>query len=98
MKTFILSLVLSLCFAAGCRRPSEPDGTSGSRPLVIGVSVMNMANEYIVNLNDAMTAEAQKSGVQLIVNDAQRSPERQVQQIETFVAQKVDAIILNPCE
>jgi inositol transport system substrate-binding protein len=36
--------------------------------------------------------------VQLIVNDAQRSAEKQVQQVETFVAQKVDAIILNPCE
>ena len=59
---------------------------------------MNMANEYIVNLNDAMTAEAKRSGVQLIVNDAQRSAEKQVQQVETFVAQKVDAIILNPCE
>jgi inositol transport system substrate-binding protein len=34
----------------------------------------------------------------LIVNDAQRSAERQVQQVENFIAQKVDAIILNPCE
>src|SRR5208283_1139557 len=30
--------------------------------------------------------------------DAQRSAEKQVQQVESFVAQKVDAIILNPCE
>jgi inositol transport system substrate-binding protein len=36
--------------------------------------------------------------VQLIVNDAQRSAEKQVQQAESFVAQKVDAIIVNPCE
>ncbi len=95
---FILSFALSLGFVAGCRKASDADRSSGSRPLVIGVSVMNMANEYIVNLNDAMAAEAKKSGVQLIVNDAQRSPEKQVQQVETFVAEKVDAIILNPCE
>src|SRR5208283_1829496 len=54
--------------------------------------------EYIVSLNDAMSAEAKKSGVRLIVNDAQRSAEKQVQQVETFVAENVDAIILNPCE
>jgi inositol transport system substrate-binding protein len=36
--------------------------------------------------------------VKLIVADAQRSAERQVQQVEHFIAQKVDAIILNPCE
>ncbi|MGA2258500.1 MAG: sugar ABC transporter substrate-binding protein [Thermoguttaceae bacterium] len=98
MKISILSIVISLCFAAGCGKRLEPDKSSGAKPLVIGVSVMNMANEYIVSLNDAMTAEAKKSGVQLIVNDAQRSAERQVQQVETFVAERVDAIILNPCE
>ena len=27
-----------------------------------------------------------------------RSADRQVQQVESFIAQKVDAIILNPCE
>src|SRR6185436_18669076 len=37
-------------------------------------------------------------GVKLIVNDAQRDAARQIQQVETFISQKVDAIILNPCE
>ena len=37
-------------------------------------------------------------GVELIVNDAQRGAATQVQQVESFIAQKVDAIILNPCE
>src|SRR5208337_3882434 len=36
--------------------------------------------------------------VTLIVNDAQRSAEKQVQQVESFIVQNVDAIILNPCE
>src|SRR5208282_6205029 len=98
MKTSVLSILLLLGFAAGCDKPSPLDKTSSPKPLVIGVSVMNMANEYIVSLNDAMLAEAKKSGVQLIVNDAQRSPEKQVEQVETFVAQQVDAVILNPCE
>ncbi|MCP4455443.1 MAG: sugar ABC transporter substrate-binding protein, partial [Planctomycetes bacterium] len=34
----------------------------------------------------------------VIINDAQRSAEKQIQQVETFVAHGVDAIILNPCE
>jgi inositol transport system substrate-binding protein len=37
-------------------------------------------------------------GVKLLVNDAQRNAERQVQQVERWVAQGVDVIILNPCE
>ncbi len=98
MKTSILSIAFSLCLAAGCGKPSGPEKAAGPKPLVIGVSVMNMANEYIVSLNDAMAAEAKRSGEQLIVNDAERSAEKQVQQVESFIAQKVDAIILNPCE
>ena len=45
-----------------------------------------------------MEAKAKEAGVRLIVNDAQRSAERQVEQVESFVAQRVDAVILNPCE
>src|SRR2546429_818830 len=74
-------------------------GCSGTkRGPVIGVSLLNVSNEFIVMLNKAMDAKAKELGVELIVNDAQRSAERQVQQVESFIAQKVDAIILNPCE
>ena len=65
---------------------------------VIGVSLLNLSNEFIVMLNKSMDEKARELGVQLIVNDAQRSAEKQVQQTESFIAQKVDAIILNPGE
>ncbi|MCX8107579.1 MAG: sugar ABC transporter substrate-binding protein [Verrucomicrobiae bacterium] len=64
----------------------------------IGVSLLNLSNEFIVMLHRAMTERASELGVKLVVNDAQRSAERQVQQVETFIAQRLDAIILNPCE
>jgi inositol transport system substrate-binding protein len=59
---------------------------------------MNLSSEFIVMVNQAMEEKAKELGVTLIVNDAQRSPEKQIQQVESFIAQKVDAIILNPCE
>ena len=59
---------------------------------------MNLSSEFIVMLNKAITAKAKELGVKVIITDAQRSPEKQVQQVESFIAQKVDAIILNPCE
>jgi len=75
-------------------------GCSGEKKQgpVIGVSLLNLSNEFIVMLNQAMDAKARELGVQLIVNDAQRSAETQVRQAESFIAQRVDAIILNPCE
>lgn len=68
------------------------------KPIVVGVSLLNLSSEFIVMLNRALEAKAKELGVELIVNDAQRSAERQVQQVENFIAQKVDAIVLNPCE
>ena len=88
--------LLAVAALSGCGRP-EPQ-TAGEKPIVIGVSLLNMSSEFIVMFSAAMESRAKELGVKLIVNDAQRSAERQVQQVETFIAQKVDAIILNPCE
>lgn len=81
---------------AGCSRQQPPSGQN--KAPVIGVSLLNLSSEFIVMLNRAMDAKAREAGVRLVVNDAQRSADRQVQQVESFIAQKVDAIILNPCE
>jgi len=91
----IWALLVVSAFFCGCGDSSS--GVSDDRP-VIGVSMLNMANEFIVTIEEAMVERADELGVRLIVNDGQRSSERQVRQVETFIAQKVDAIILNPCE
>jgi inositol transport system substrate-binding protein len=96
-------LVCVLAFFAativGCGRSSTSnEKTSGEKKPVIGVSLMNLSSEFIVMVNKAIEEKSKELGVTLVVNDAQRSPEKQVQQIESFIAQHVDAIILNPCE
>lgn len=92
----VLILVAAL---AGCNRtPPSHEGRPGEKAPVIGVSLMNLSSEFIVMVDQAMEKRAKELGATLVVNDAQRSPEKQVQQIESFIAQHVDAIILNPCE
>lgn len=66
--------------------------------MVIGVALMNLSNEFIVMLEGSMQAKARELGVDLIMNDAQHDAATQVRQVENFVVQKVDAIVLNPCE
>ncbi|MBN2130075.1 MAG: sugar ABC transporter substrate-binding protein [Sedimentisphaerales bacterium] len=75
----------------------KPD-SSGEDRVVIGVSLLNLSNEFIVDIKEAMEAKAAELGVRLIVNDAERSAEQQIQHVESFLARRVDAIILNPCE
>jgi inositol transport system substrate-binding protein len=93
--------LLCLSLLLGCGRSetgTAPTSQTTERPPVIGVTLLNLSSEFIVMLDRAMEAKAKELNVKLMVNDAQRSAEKQVQQVESFIAQKVDAIILNPCE
>lgn len=71
---------------------------SGGDEIVIGTSLLSMQNEFVVSVSDEMEKMAKESGVKLITVDAERSALKQVEQVESFIAQGVDAIILNPCE
>jgi len=99
---FLLACLLCLALATGGCGPSDSKtantGEPGQRPVTIGLSLMNLSSEFIVMVNNAVESRAKELGIRLLVTDAQRSPERQVQQVESFIAQKVDAVILNPCE
>ncbi len=90
----LAAAALAAVLAAACG-PSEPP--AGGRPR-IGVSLLNLSNEFIVMLDAAMREKAGALDVELDIKDAQRDALRQVQQVETFIARRVDAIILNPCE
>jgi len=91
----VISMVCSVCI--GCKK-SEVELYDNKKQITIGATLLNMSSEFIVMLNNAMQEKAKESGIKLIVNDAQRNPEKQVQQVESFIAQSVDVIILNPCE
>jgi len=91
----IVALLSALVLFAACHQRS---GNNGEKTLVIGASMLSLQSEFVVTVKDALEDRAKEKQVELIVNDAQRTAEKQVQQVETFISQKVDAIILNPCE
>ena len=86
---------LSLSFLSGCKK-AEPRKEG---EIVIGFSSRDLSAEYTAKLSEAIVAYAQtKPGVKVVMVDAQSDVQKQFSQVENFVAQKVDAIILNPCE
>ena len=70
--------------------------TRVGKQMVIGASLLDFKNEFIMNLRDAMEKRAEMLGVKLIVSDGQNSAEKQISQVENFIAKKVDVIIINP--
>lgn len=72
------------------------DEAKASEDVVIGVSFQGLSDEYIVRLSDAFKARSEELGVKVQIADGQMNAEKQVGQVENFISQGVDAIVLNP--
>ena len=100
MKHTFLTFFTSVILLTGCNQSTSNESGQGdsNKKLVVGATMLSMQNEFIVNVNDEMTKKAEEAGIDLVTVDAERSALKQVEQVESFIAQKVDAIIMNPCE
>ena len=90
LLTCALAVLLAAC-SGGTDSPS-----ADSRSIVLGISLV----DTLPNWNAANTASireaAREAGVDLRVEDARRSQEKQVAALRSFVAQHVDAIAFSP--
>lgn len=92
MKKITVAVLFALALT-GCNQNQKSEKT---HKITIGISYQNLQNEFIINIQDAVRAEAQKLDVNLIEADGQGKAENQISQTEDFITRNVDAIILNP--
>jgi ribose transport system substrate-binding protein len=64
----------------------------------IGVSLLNKQHVFYQDLERAMRAEATKLGAEIIVESAEFDAKQQDDQVDNFIVQKVDAMILCPAD
>lgn len=93
-SVILLVLALSMLLAlTACSTSQKSDKVK------IGVTLMDFSTEFGIGLKDYMTAKADAMGdVELTVVDAGGDAAKQLQQVETFISQKFDAIIMQPQE
>jgi ribose transport system substrate-binding protein len=93
---FLIGLLIS---AAGCQ-PSTPPGAGAgtaakkSTPLKLAAVLPMFSHPFFVAQKAGLEAEARALGVDLDVRDGQDDDQKQIVQVETLIAQGVDAIIL----
>lgn len=92
MKKLLLFAVTSLLLSCNSAQKEEKE------KIKVGATMLSMQNEFIVNISDEMQNKADELGIELILVDAEHSPLKQIEQVESFISQKVDVIIMNPCE
>lgn len=92
MKTRIrfTALALSLMFASG----------AALADMKIGVSMSQFDDTWLTYLRESMDKKAKSypDGVQLQFEDARSDVVKQLSQVESFISQKVDAIVVNPVD
>jgi ribose transport system substrate-binding protein len=89
MRVFMIALAVLL---AGCSTP-------GKKQFVVAFSQANNAEPYRAAQNEMMARLfAQQPDVKLVISDAQQDNSKQVAQVETFIRQKPDLLIVAPNE
>lgn len=92
MKTKIrfTALALSLMFASG----------AALADMKIGVSMSQFDDTWLTYLRESMDQKAKSypDGVKLQFEDARSDVVKQLSQVESFISQKVDAIVVNPVD
>jgi ABC-type sugar transport system substrate-binding protein len=69
---------------------------SSASAITIGFSQVGSESDWRTAFSADMKAEAQKRGIELKFSDAQQKEENQLKAVRSFIAQKVDAIIIAP--
>ena len=86
-------VLASLIIGAGCGAPSEKDPNA---PKVIGAAMLTQTHVFYQDMVAAMQKEAEAQGLKLDVRYAEFDSRKQNDQIDIFITQGVDAIIIAP--
>lgn len=91
----------------GCKRPADdgaagrtsPDADREARRFLVGFSQCNNAEPWREAMNKAATERAKDfPEVRLVISDAENDAAKQIADVENFLQQKVDLLIISPKE
>ena len=90
-----------LLAVAGCGSDDSDDegqaskDSGGAKEFKLGVSMIDLSNPFFVSMREAGLKAAEDYGVEASFQSADGSLEKQIGVVENFIAQKVDAILIN---
>lgn len=95
-------LILGACGKTGLGNSSTSSSKEvtkkAAKDLKLGVSISTTNNPYFVAMKDGLDKFAGEKKVSLKVADAQDDAARQADDIQNFISQNVDAILINPVD
>ena len=106
VPTYVAVLMAAALLATACSKSTTTTTSSSSTSSesspgaagakTVGVSIQNREAQFYQDMENGMKTAANKYGYTLKVVDASRDNAKQQSQVEDFISQKVDAIVLTP--
>ena len=98
--TLAVGLALTACSSGDADTPDAgaTDGTDAGGDISIGLALSTLNNPFFVSLRDGAQAAADEAGVELVVTDARDDATQQADQVQNFVTQQLDAVLINPVD
>ena len=95
-KVFVTALILILAFAS-C---SFADTVGGAEPhgVKIGSCIYRFSDAFMLRFRNAMSSESTKEGAELVLADSQNDQATQDSQVDEFIANGVNVLIINPVD
>lgn len=93
-------LALTACSSGDADTPGTgaTDGTDAGGDASIGLALSTLNNPFFVSLRDGAQAAADEAGVELVVTDARDDATQQADQVQNFLTQQLDAVLINPVD
>jgi ribose transport system substrate-binding protein len=98
MRLNVYALCLSLFVVGGLLAASGCQGGGNTGGKRIGVTLLTREHEFYKDLEAGLKEAADRAGYQLIVTSGDMDLAKQQSQIENFIVQKVDAIVVCPAD
>ena len=100
--TLYLAAAAILFTALGCGKADDKTGKSlDQKPasgITIGVSLLTRTHPFYQDLEAGLKEAADSAGFQLVITAGEFDVAKQKDQINDFIVQKVNAIIVSPCD
>lgn len=93
--SLVLSVTIMLGLLSGCgKKDGDANSAGKEKKVVLGFASSSFSDKWQTYLNDAAKAKGEEMGAKMIFTDGKNDPATQLANVENFIIEGVDAIII----
>lgn len=97
--TAVMLCIAILCGMTAMAEEEKKDAGKELSEIKIGVTLVNIVEPFFADIKSSLEEQGEAAGIGRVdVQDGQNDPAKQLSQVEDFIAQGFDIVIINPVE